>query len=246
MLKTLLVDDDKNSLAITKRALDLFDDVETVALFTSAMDAIDYIKNNEVDLVLLDIEMSDMSGFELASYLHRNHPTIQYVFVTGHSDFAVDGYQYQPLSFLVKPISISRLEQIIDLAKDNIQDKAEKKITSKQVGIHVDSNLEIVNVSDVIYFETVGRKVKVVCKNNRSFECSETLKKLYQVFEEYGFYRSHQSFVVQIALIESISSDMFRRSYNIKLRNVDKLIPLSRDNYNELNDILKQRGIVVL
>ena len=94
--------------------------------------------------------------------------------------------------------------------------------------------------------ETVGRKVRVVCTDGRVLETTETLKKLYQVFEEYGFYRSHQSFVVQLALIESISSDMFHRSYLMKLKGIAEEIPLSRDNYSALRAVLEQQGIKIL
>ena len=246
MLRVYIVDDDANAMSITKRALELFKDVSIVGTASSGMEAIQFIKSNPVDLVMLDIEMQDMSGFDVASYIHGNYPDVQYVFITGHTDFAVDGYSYQPLSFLVKPISISRLERILELAKEKCGAAKEEKLAGKQIGLHVDSRLEIVDITDVAYLETVGRKVNVVCKNGRVLESSETLKKLYRVFEDYGFYRCHQSFVVQIALIESISSDMFRRSYMIKLSGMDKQIPLSRDNYASLRSTLEQRGISII
>ena len=245
MLKIMIVDDDTLSLDITKQALELFPEAAVVSTVVSGMEAIAYITKNPVDLVLLDIEMDEMSGFELASYLHSHYPDVSYVFVTGHSDFALDGYSYQPLSFLIKPISISRLERVLELAEEKRQMKSKPTPFEKQIGLHVDSKLEIINISDVVYLETSRRKVRVVCKDGRVLMTTETLKKLYQVFEEYGFFRSHQSFVVQIALIESISADMFRRTYLIKLKGVKEEIPLSRDNYATLRSILEQRGIKI-
>lgn len=246
MLRILLVDDDANGMRITRRALELFEDVKIVGEVSSGMDAIAFVKTAEVDLVLLDIEMEDMSGFEVASYLHKNYPKTQYVFLTGHTDFAVDGYAYQPLSFLVKPISISRLEQILTLAKEKCGQRTEQVPGCRQIGLHVDSRLEIINVQEVIYLETVGRRVRVFCQGGRVLDSAETMKKLCQVFEDYGFYRSHQSFAVQVDLIESISSDMFHRSHMIKLKGADKEIPLSRDRYGEMREILEQRGINIL
>lgn len=246
MLKILLVDDDKNSMNITKQALELFTDISVIGTASSGMEAISFVKENSVDLVLLDIEMDEMNGFEVASYLHKHYPNIQYVFVTGHTDFALDSYDYQPLSFLIKPISISRLERVLELAKEKCQPQSDREPPKKQIGIHVDSRLEIVNIDDVAYLETSGRKVKVVCKYGKILETTETLKKLYQIFEDYGFYRSHQSFVVQIALIESVSSDMFHRSYLIKLKGIKEEIPLSRDNYSDLRALLDERGIKII
>ena len=246
MLKILLVDDDAEAMKITRRALELFDRAAVVGEASSGIAAMEFVKSNAVDLVLLDIEMQDMSGFEVAAYLHKNYPKIQYVFLTGHTDFAVDGYAYQPLSFLVKPISISRLERILELAEEKCTSVPEITTPHNQIGFHVDTRLEIVDAADVIYLETVGRKVRVVCKNGRVLDSSETLKKLYGVFEDYGFYRCHQSFAVQLDQIESISSDMFHRSYTIKLRGSDKEIPLSRDHFASLRTILEQRGIHIV
>ena len=246
MLKILLADDDADAMGITRRALELFDDIDIVGEAGSGAEAIEFVKNNAVDLVLLDIEMRDLSGFDVASYLHKNYPKIQYVFITGHTDFAVDGYAYQPLSFLVKPISVSRLERILELAREKCADAPEPATPHRQIGLHVDSRLEIVDIADVIYLETVGRKVRVVCKNGRSLDSAETLKKLFAIFEDYGFYRCHQSFAVQLDQIESISSDMFHRSYVIKLRDSDREIPLSRDNYAALRGVLEKRGISII
>ena len=243
MLKILLVDDDANAMGITRRALELFDNAEVVGEACSGMEAMEFVRHTTVDLVLLDIEMQDMSGFDVAEYLHKNYPKTQYVFLTGHTDFALDGYSYQPLSFLVKPISVSRLEQILELAREKCMPGPGTAQPHKQIGLHVDSRLEIVDVADVVYLETVGRKVRVVCKHDRVLDSSETLKKLYAVFEDYGFYRCHQSFVVQLDQIESISADMFHRSYTIRLRDSLKEIPLSRDHASELRALLEQRGI---
>ena len=243
MLRTLLVDDDAASMRILEQALALFSDVEIVGRVPSGMEALLFVRDNPTDLVFLDIEMDEMSGFEVARHLHTHYPQTQYVFVTGHTDFAVDGYAYQPLSFLVKPIRLSHLERVLEMAREkgDVQSKAEP--LGKQIGLHVDARLEIVNVSDVAYLETVGRKVRVVCRDGRVLDTAESLRKLCQVFEDYGFYRCHQSFVVQVALIESIKPDMFHHSYLIRLRGSEKEIPLSRDRYAALRTMLDKRGI---
>ena len=76
MLKILLVDDDADAMRITQRALALFEKAEVVGTAACGIDAMEFVKNNAVDLVLLDIEMQDMSGFEVATYLYKNYPKI--------------------------------------------------------------------------------------------------------------------------------------------------------------------------
>ncbi len=246
MLKILIADDEKESVETTRRVLELLGDVEIVGEVNSGLDAMEFVKNNPVDLVLLDIEMPGDNGFDTANYLHKNYPEIKYVFLTGHTDFALTGYDYAPLSFLVKPVSVSKLESVLNLLREQTGTDSKYSYMHKKIGIHSASRLEIVDVSDVIYMENVGRKVKVFCKNGRVIDSTENLKKLYDVFSDYGFYRCHQSFAVQVGEIESIGQDIFKRAYVIKLKGLDTEIPLSRDNYGELKNILKKRGISIV
>ncbi len=98
----------------------------------------------------------------------------------------------------------------------------------------MDARPEIVHLDDVAYTETVGRNAHVICRNGRVPETTESIKKLCQIFEDYGFYRCHRSFVAQFALIESIRPDMFHHSYLLRLRGTEKEVLLSRDRYAAL------------
>ncbi len=177
MLRILLVDDDTGSMEIAKRALGLFPNTDVVGTAASGIEAIEFVRDNPVDLVLLDIEMDEMNGFELASYIHNHYPQVQYVFATGHTDFALDGYSYQPLSFLIKPISISRLERVLELAEERCHAKPEQALPGKQIGLHVDSRLEIVPVyiiQPIMCYETIkevqGMSI-IVTPTTQNSEC---------------------------------------------------------------------------
>jgi DNA-binding LytR/AlgR family response regulator len=161
-------------------------------------------------------------------------------------EYALSGYDYQPLSFLSKPISISRLERVLALAEQKKDASRAAGQRVRQVGIHVNGQLEIVRTDEVAYMENVGRRVHVVCRDHREFDTSESLKKLALIFEEYGFFRCHQSVVVNLDLVESIQPDMFKRTYRLKLKGIPETLPLSRDRKNELQELLNERGLQIL
>ncbi len=245
MLRILIVDDDRISRDITISALSKFD-VEVVGTASSGNEALEFLRHTKVDLAFLDIEMEEMDGFETANRIYREFPEVMYVFLTGHVEYALSGYDYQPLSFLSKPISISRLERVLALAeqKKDASQAAGQRV--RQVGIHVNGQLEIVRTDEVAYMENVGRRVHVVCRDHREFDTSESLKKLALIFEEYGFFRCHQSVVVNLDLVESIQPDMFKRTYRLKLKGIPETLPLSRDRKNELQELLNERGLQIL
>ena len=245
MLRILIVDDDRISRDITISALSKFD-VEVVGTASSGNEALEFLRHTKVDLAFLDIEMEEMDGFETANRIYREFPEVMYVFLTGHVEYALSGYDYQPLSFLSKPISISRLERVLALAeqKKDASQAAGQRV--RQVGIHVNGQLESVRTDEVAYMENVGRRVHVVCRDHREFDTSESLKKLALIFEEYGFFRCHQSVVVNLDLVESIQPDMFKRTYRLKLKGIPETLPLSRDRKNELQELLNERGLQIL
>jgi DNA-binding LytR/AlgR family response regulator len=245
MLHVLIVDDDAISREITASALQQFD-VTIVGTAASGNEAVDFLRHSKVDLVFLDIEMDEMDGFETANCIYREFPEVMYVFLTGHVEYALSGYDYQPLSFLSKPISISRLEHVLEMAERKKASADSMGQHVRQVGIHVNGQLEILRTDEVAYMENSGRRVHVVCRDQREFYTSESLKKLALIFEEYGFFRSHQSVVVNVELIEAIQPDMFKRTFQLKLKGIPNTLPLSRDRKAKLENLLCERGLQVL
>lgn len=242
-LKVLLIDDEKICIDIIKSQLLSYDYVNIVGEFTDSKDVIKFLQNNEIDLIFLDIEMPDINGFELASHIKARYPNIQFIFVTGHTGFALNGYEYQPIDFLIKPINLLRLDKAMARVNELIYGKKAKKRT--RIGIQVSGGLEIINVDDILYIEKRGRKICIVCKNNEIYSSKDSLQKLEVLFKDFEFYRIHQSFLVPLDKIKSVHRDDLKRSYNVSVTDVKELLPLCRDNYDELKEILLEKGIKI-
>jgi DNA-binding LytR/AlgR family response regulator len=241
-LNVLLVDDEPIWRENLKESLGMFEYVNVVGQASNGTEAIGILNSNKVDLVFLDIEMNGISGFQLAKHIQSAYPDIMIIFLTGHVDFAIDGYEYKPVDFLMKPVNILRLEQAL-LRVRNMKNTASKKDT--RIGLHVDGGLEIVSVRDILYMEKSGRKVYIVCKNGSKYNSSDSMQKLQEIFEKHDFFRCHQSFLIPVDNIKSILLDDFKNSYNIQLANVKESIPLSRDRYNDLKELLIKKGMKI-
>lgn len=244
-LRILLVDDDPACLEGLTAALDTFSYVNVMGTAQSAGEAAGILQREAVDLVFLDIEMADVNGFELARHIQNAYPQVMIVFLTGHVDFALDGYEYKPLDFLIKPVNSLRLERVLLRAKKQLENTKISQESSVRIGLPVDGGLEIIEVNQLLYIEKDGRKVFLVCLGGERYRSYDTLQKLLGIFEPYGFFRCHQSFLVRLSAIKSIHLDPSKNSYNIQLNGTDVRIPLSRNKYNELKEMFRQRGMKI-
>lgn len=241
-LNVLLIDDEQTCLNALKASLDFFNYVNVLGEVQSGMEAVKFLQEDEVDLIFLKIEMGGMSGFELAKHIQSIYPDVMIIFFTGNAEFALEGYEYQPIDFLMKPINVLRLEKALSRAR-NLKNNHEVK-KDIQIGIRVEGGFEIINVSDVLYIEKVARKIYIVCKDGERLNSSASLQKLEVILREYNFFRVHQSFLVPIDKIKSIHIGEFKRSYTLELKNVKEILPLSRDKYNELKKLLVQKDMI--
>lgn len=245
MLRVLLVDDEPQSLEALRHALEVFSYVAVAGTAASGGEAIAFLQRETVDLVFLDIEMGDVSGFELARNIQTAYPNILIVFQTGHVDFALDGYEYKPLDFIVKPVNLPRLERVLLRAREALEERQSPRRRSVRLGLPMDGRIEMVQVGDILYIEKVGRRVFLADRDGKRLSTRLPLQKLQDMFEPYGFFRCYTSFLVQLAAIRSIYLDSSKHSYNIALAGTDRLLPLSRDKYGDLRDRLAQDSIML-
>ncbi|MEC2076363.1 LytTR family DNA-binding domain-containing protein [Metabacillus fastidiosus] len=242
-IKVLLVDDDQSCIDTLKMNLSSFSFINIAGECNSAEAAIKFLREKEADLLFLDIEMDGISGLEFAKHLQTAYPQILIIFVTGHPGFAIEGYEAHPIDFLTKPINILRLEKSLTRVREVMSSRNAAK--GKKIGIKIAGGIQIINVNDILYIEKQGRKISIVCHNNEIFHSNETMQNLEAIFFDFGFFRSHQSFLVPVQKIKAIYPDSFTRSYSIQLTNDGDILPLSRNKYNELKDLIEKQTKVI-
>jgi DNA-binding LytR/AlgR family response regulator len=238
ILNTLIIDDDKTYMDYLKSLLGDFPEINLVAETCNERDFFDVINKNKIDLVFLDIEIGETSGFDIAKLLTSSYPGIMIIFITGYSDFAIDGYEYEPVDFISKPIQYIKLQRAVRKAA---QRKARtSEYSSAKLKVQNGGQLELISIPDIIYVEKIGKKVCINCLNEQKIVYPETIKAIYDELKDYNFYRCHQSFLVSLDKIKSIKVDnlLSAHAYYIELIGTKEKIPLSRNFYNELKDIL--------
>lgn len=156
-----------------------------------------------VDVLLLDIELGDWNGLELAKELRKKDAQVQIVFITNMPQFAVGGYKVRAFGYLLKPVSYE--EFTLEL-RELIKSLAESK--DADISLRASGETLHLPVSEICYAETYGRKL-LVHGLGQSWEISSTIGALEKELALHGFVRCHTAYLVNAKQIQRISGNEF-------------------------------------
>ncbi|WP_121354559.1 LytR/AlgR family response regulator transcription factor [Flavisolibacter nicotianae] len=204
-MNCLIVDDNKIARATLQQLASQLHDLTVVGECDNAMDAYNFLQQEPVDLVLLDIEMPGMSGLELTKNLGKNRPLI--VFTTSKKDYAAEAFDLNVADFLVKPITPARFIQAIEKAKEIQASQREEISVAKDEFIFIrDSNIvRRLKLNDILYAEAMGDYVKLHTPQ-RFYAIHSTLKAVEDRLPASSFFRVHRSYLVAIDKIDTIQN----------------------------------------
>lgn len=223
MLKIAICDDEKVERDyLNKILIEWNKDIEYIRLFESAESFLfDYVENKAYDILLLDIQMKEMDGIELAKKIRSQNEDIQIIFITGYSDFMAEGYEVSALHYLMKPVSKEKLFDVLDKALKNLN-KTEKVILVDVEGISTR-----IKLNDIVSVEASGHKM-IVNTSAEKYIVKKTIKEMQHILGD-DFVRCHRSYIVGIKHIQKITKTDVILEDQIA-------IPLSRRLYNDVND----------
>lgn len=117
-MKALCVDDEAILLEVLKRSVEASDDIDETVCFQSATEALEWTKENPVDIAFLDIQIHQMTGLELASELKAIYPKLPIIFCTGYDNYAREAFKVHASGYLTKPIYPEDVQEQIDIIKE--------------------------------------------------------------------------------------------------------------------------------
>lgn len=202
-MKCLIVDDNQLARLAMKQLISQVKILDLVAECSDAMQAYNHLRNEPIDLLLLDIEMPGMTGIELIKQLGNKKPLI--IFTTAKTDYAVEAFELNVVDYLVKPVSIPRFLQSVEKAKETLDsNKQEVKIEAQEFVFVKDNGvLKKLNVEDILYLEAMGDYVKVHTAQ-KFHVLHSTLKSIEEKLPPAKFIRVHRSYIVALQKIDFI------------------------------------------
>ena len=203
-MKIAVCDDDKRDIARIKKLVKAYDADNNIVLsiseYESGSELLKAISNGEnVDIIFLDINMDDMDGLSVAKRIREINDDVPIILVTAFINYALDGYKVKASRFLIK----DDLDKTFDECMDDICKDIRKK--SKTIAFNCVEGEMRMKASDIILIETSGHKNLIKLKNE-TYQIYEKLDVLEELLKGYGFLRTHNSFLVNMAHIRGINS----------------------------------------
>lgn len=202
-MKCIIVDDNKMARMALKQLVSQVPNLELIAECNDATEALVSLDAKQVDLLLLDIEMPDMTGLDLTRKLGNQRPLI--IFTTAKKDYAVEAFELNVVDYLVKPITLPRLKQAVDKAGEALESNKEEVKVEEQGFVFVKDNgiLKRISIDDILFLEAMGDYVKV--HTSQKFHVVHaTLKSIEEKLPSSKFIRVHRSYIVAINKIDYI------------------------------------------
>lgn len=236
MLRAIVIDDEKSGIEAIKilaeRNAGL---IRIVAESTNAKQAIDLIEDYRPDVVFLDINMPQMTGFELLDKL--NFRSFKLVFTTAHSEFAIQAIKQRAFDYLLKPIDSGLFTQTINelasqFASPDFLTSSNKK---SFIEINVKDGIEYVNQQDIIRLEASRSYTEFHLENKVKYIASKPLKDFESKLDTRVFFRCHKSHIINLLKVRKfVNHDGF-----FALMNDGSLPEISRMQKDDFLERLK-------
>lgn len=237
VINTIAIDDEPLALGLVSGYIEKTPGLKLAGRFDNPLDASEFIRENGVDLIFLDIQMPDLTGTEFIRTMEKG---AKVVFTTAWEKYALEGYKLDVVDYLLKPFSYEEFLVAVNKAKKRLnmerQVKANIVANSRFLFLKSDYKIRRINFNDILYIEGLKDYVKVFTQNNPKPVLSLiSLKALESKLPSEKFMRIHRSFIVNLERIEVIerSRIVFGKAY----------IPVSDQYKNKFQEFLDKNFI---
>lgn len=239
MIRAIIVDDEPLALDVLETYISQLPELELVARCENALEAREVLKEHEVDLMFLDINMPQLTGIDFVKTLSIRPKVI---FTTAHPDYAVEGFELDAVDYLMKPISLERfmkaVNKVIDMTSDSASSNAAPAKEEDFFFVKADKKLVKVNFDDILYIE--GLKDYVIIRQQEGRVITlQTMKSLEAKLPDHLFKRIHRSYIVNIGAIDAVVGNMIE----LKEKSQVKHIPIGKNYRDELLAVINKNRL---
>ena len=227
MIKCMIVDDEQLARNLLEGYVAKTPQLELVASLKNPVEAASLIREKQVDLLFLDIQMPDLMGTDLLKSLPQKPATI---FTTAYKEFALEGYELDVIDYLLKPIPFDRFIKAVNKAADSIGQKSEHPknreaapLSSEYISLKADHRIYKVRLSNILYIEGLKEYVTYYTTEGKIIVL-QSLKHLEVSLPAQQFMRVHKSYI--------INKDRVKSLYGNQLEIGEKKIPIGQ-SYKE-------------
>lgn len=230
-MKVIIVDDEYPARKELRYFIENYTDMDIIGEFDNGLDVLNFIQENTLDAIFLDINNPKLDGMLLAKTIDKFEKRPKIIFITAYDDYAVEAFNLEIFDYILKPYSDERIISMLHRLKDtsdkkNNEDKAEYQKMRNKISLWKDDKIHIVDVNDIYYCEARERYTHIFTKDEE-YEIREGISEVEKTINYNIFFRSHRSYLVNLEKIEEIIP-WFNNTYILKLNKGKYEITVSR------------------
>lgn len=220
-IKCIIIDDERLAIEVIENHLKNFDHIETVASFENPLKAYPILEKESIDVIFLDINMPQMTGFSFIDNLSKK-PLI--VFTTAYREYAVKSFELNVLDYLVKPIPFNRFLKTVNKIYQQVYLNSKSGDITLQhephIFLKVNKKLIKINLNDILFVESLKDYIKVIT-NIGDYVAHKSLTAITEELPQSNFIRVHRSYTISINKIVALEGNTIEIS--------NKKIPIGRN-----------------
>jgi DNA-binding LytR/AlgR family response regulator len=204
MLKTVIIDNDKDSVKHLKSLLEKLNDFELLGTFSNPFEALKTVVSDDVRVIFIELDIPNFNGFEFIRNLPRN---VQVIVVSKVKEYAIEAFELEVLDYLIKPIVQSRFLKTASRIYKNVNFIPTNILNDRSyVYVKVDKKLVKIYYDQILFVESVGDYIKIVCKGE-TFISNSTLKGFTAELPSDQFLRVHRSYTISIPRVTALEGN---------------------------------------
>jgi two-component system LytT family response regulator len=215
MINALIIDDQSHFQEMIKNLLgEYFPEISVLGTAESVEEGVNKIRELKPNLVFLDIELKDGSGFHILQRIKER--SFKVIFITAFDNFAIRAIKFSALDYILKPINEFEFKNAVERALEVIEGceieeqinnfliHYEKKTQSKKIVLKTNNSLHLIDIAHIIYAKSDSNYTIFCVQGEEEIMVSRSIKEFEQLLSDYRFFRPHQSYLVNLNQVQKI------------------------------------------
>ncbi len=241
MIKCIIIEDEPQAVILLETIVkNKFPNIEVVANFDKVSTAAQFIKQNKIDFVFLDVQLNGELGLDIINFLDKDELNFEIIFTTAYGSFAVEAFSLCAIDFVLKPINEMRLSEAVNrvlkkhqVSLEQLKILQEVSTTNKieKIVLSMSEKKIIINTHDIIFLKADNVYTEFYLSNNMKQVVSKPLKEYEMLLTQSNFYKPHRSYIINTDAIKAYK----KATLQIEMQNKE-LVSISRDKKKEFEE----------